>query len=185
MSGGLLSNAGGPPAGPSPQAGPKARVPDCPLARAVGVIGPWWTLEILHEVLDGRDRFDGIRRNLGMSAAVLQDRLDQLVARGLLEAGDPAGTGRTRPEERRYAPTDGGRALRPLILVMAAYGNHRLGPDDRSLIVVDAVTGAEAQPVVVDRQSGRRLDTAGFRFAPGPRASEAISARYPRAPKQR
>jgi DNA-binding HxlR family transcriptional regulator len=176
-----LSGTAGGRAGSSRPAGPKARIPDCPLARTVEVIGPWWTLEILHEVLDGHDRFEAIRRNLQTPAEVLRDRLAQLVTRGLLEAED----GTAAPEDRTYRPTDGGRALRPLILAMAAYGNHRLRPEDRSLIVVDAATGAEADPVVVDRVTGRQLDTADFMFARGPKASDAIIARYPQAPEQR
>ncbi|MFG2775672.1 winged helix-turn-helix transcriptional regulator [Streptomyces sp. NPDC048350] len=181
MSGELLSGTDGGRAESSRQAGPKARIPDCPLARTVGVIGPWWTLEILHEVLDGHDGFEAIRRNLETPAEVLRDRLAQLVTRGLLEARD----GTAAPEDRTYRPTDSGRALRPLILAMAAYGNRRLCPAERSLVVVDAATGAEADPVVVDRVTGRRLDTGDFLFARGPKASEAIIARYPQVPGQR
>ncbi|MER7958877.1 helix-turn-helix domain-containing protein [Streptomyces sp. NPDC096030] len=181
MSGERVSGTDGGRTEPSAQAGPKARIPDCPLARTVGIIGPWWTLEILHEILDGHDRFEAVRRNLETPAEVLRERMDQLVTRGLLDTEDAAAA----PEDRTYRPTDNGRALRPLILAMAAYGNHRLCPQDRSLIVVDAATGTEADPVVVDRVTGRRLDTADFLFARGPRASEAIAARYPQVPERR
>ncbi|MFG2292825.1 winged helix-turn-helix transcriptional regulator [Streptomyces sp. NPDC048603] len=166
---------------PSAEAeGPRARIPDCPLARTAGAVGPWWTLEILHEVFDGHTRFEAIRRNLAMDPGVLAQRLASLLARGLLEtvegAADPGGT--------EYRATGRGRALRPLILVMAAWGNHLLAPEDRSLVLVDAETGVEADPVVVDRRTGRRLDGAGFVFARGPRASGPITARYPEVPKR-
>ncbi|MEV7618388.1 helix-turn-helix domain-containing protein [Streptomyces sp. NPDC089799] len=190
--------------------GPKARIPDCPLARTVGAVGPWWTLEILHELFDGHTRFEAIRRNLEMDAGVLAERMSSLLARDLVagvedgpvsggrvsggpDAGGPeaegaeagvAAAGSADPEGPEYRLTGRGRALRPLILVMAAWGNHLLAPEDRSLVLVDAETGAEADPVVVDRLTGRRLDTAGYVFAPGPAASGPITARYPAVPRR-
>ncbi|MEW2139631.1 helix-turn-helix domain-containing protein [Streptomyces sp. NPDC005409] len=172
--------------------GPKARIADCPLARTVTAIGPWWTLEILHEVFDGHTTFEAIRRNLETPADVLADRLTDLTARDLLEAGDggdAAGTEDTADAEEAGGPgyrlTERGRALRPLILVMAAWGNHRLAPEERSLVLVNAETGVAVDPVVVDRLTGRRIDTPEYVFAQGPRASEKIAARYPKIPQGR
>ncbi|WP_245877521.1 winged helix-turn-helix transcriptional regulator, partial [Streptomyces glaucescens] len=170
MSSDLLSTVDGGRAQPARPAGPKARIPDCPLARTVEAVGPWWTLEILHEVFDGHDRFAAIRRNLETPADVLRDRLADLVARGLLETVDETADLR----DRVYRLTASGRALRPLILVMAAWGNRLLAAEDRSLVLVDAETGVEADPVVVDRLTGRRLDTPGFVFARGPAASGSV-----------
>ncbi|AXG77925.1 winged helix-turn-helix transcriptional regulator [Streptomyces paludis] len=158
----------------------QARIHDCPLARTAGVIDQWWTLEILHEVLDGHTRFASIRRHLGTPADVLTERIAVLTARGLLETDDTAG-----PGDPAYRPTGLGRSLRPLLLVMAAFGNHRLAPEDRSVIVVDEETGVAVEPVVVDRLTGRRLDTTGYVFARGPRAGEQVMARYPEVPARR
>ncbi|MFI6481039.1 winged helix-turn-helix transcriptional regulator [Nonomuraea sp. NPDC050663] len=157
-------------------AGP--RVPDCPLARTVETVGAWWTLEILHEIFDGRAGFEEIRANLATPAGVLLERLAQLMARGLLE---PA-AGAPDPEGRSYRLTALGRSLRPLIVVLAAWGNHRLPPEERSLVLVDRRTGVAVDPVVVDRASGLPVDTGDYVFARGPMASEAITARYPAIP---
>ncbi|WP_328470574.1 winged helix-turn-helix transcriptional regulator [Streptomyces sp. NBC_00448] len=182
-----------------------SRIPDCPLARTAEQIGPWWTLEILHETYDGFTRFEEIRRNLGMPAGLLADRLSTLVTAGLLttapadetNGGGDGHTGRdadadadTDPDpdagaaagRTAYRPTALGRSLRPLVLVMTAWGNHRLPPERRGLILVDARTGVEADPVVVDRSTGRPLDTAEFMFATGPAAGPALRERYPRRP---
>lgn len=161
-------------------AGPRTRIPDCPLARTAETIGPWWTLEVVHVVFGGRTRFEEIARDLGTPPTVLQDRLADLVARGLLVLVDDTAD----PRDREYRLTDLGRSLRPLLLVMAAWGNHRLAPEDRSLVVVDARTGIAVEPVVVDRLTGRRIDTADYVFARGPKASEEISARYPAIPRR-
>ncbi|MEV7807446.1 helix-turn-helix domain-containing protein [Microbispora sp. NPDC088329] len=181
MSGDLLNVEDGKRAEPARPAGPKARIPDCPLARTVETVGHWWTLEILHEVFNGHTRFEAIHRNLGTPADVLLDRIAQLMAKGLLETE----VGAADPEDRTYRLTDLGRSLRPLILVMAAWGNHRLPPEDRSLVLVDKETGVAVDPVVVDGLTGRRIDTADHVFARGPKASEMIIARYPEIPGQR
>ncbi|WP_031011533.1 winged helix-turn-helix transcriptional regulator [Streptomyces sp. NRRL F-5727] len=162
----------------------RARIPDCPLARTVETVEQWWTLEILHVVLGGHTRFSAIRRDLETPADVLADRIAALTARGLLEVDDTADAtadATAEPGDPAYRATALGRELRPLLLVMAAFGNHLLAPEDRSLVLVDEETGREVDPVVVDRATGRRVDTAGFVFARGPKAGEQIAARYPEA----
>ena len=47
-------------------------------------------------------------------------------------------------------------------------GNSRLAPAERSMILVDAETGEEVEPAVVDRATGRPLDTEQFRLRCGP-----------------
>jgi DNA-binding HxlR family transcriptional regulator len=145
-----------------------ARIPDCPLARTVEVVGHWWTLEIVHEVLLGRTRFEAIRDSLGTPADVLRDRLGDLAAKGLLDLDGPD-----------YRLTALGRSLRPVLQVFLAWGNHRLAPDHRSVVLVDAGTGMTVDPILVDRRTGLPLDTEGVVFARGPMASAMIAARYP------
>lgn len=155
--------------------GPTARIPDCPLARTVEVVGHWWTLEILHELFDGHTRFEAIRHNLDMAADVLRQRIDDLVAKGLVEST----TAVTSREQQEYRLTPLGRSLRPLLLIIAGWGNHRLLPEERSVILVDTKTGVEVEPVVVDRRTGMRIDTEDIVFARGPKASARIVERYP------
>jgi hypothetical protein len=46
------------------------------------------------------------------------------------------------------------------------------------MVLVDADTGAEAEPVVVDRRTGRRVDGPEFLFTAGPAASKPFRDRY-------
>ncbi|WP_234038688.1 hypothetical protein [Micromonospora coerulea] len=50
------------------------------------------------------------------------------------------------------------------------------------MILVDRNTGGEADPVIVDRTTGRPLDVDDFVFAAGPAASEVMRKRYERIP---
>ncbi|MFF5279432.1 winged helix-turn-helix transcriptional regulator [Streptomyces sp. NPDC000133] len=151
---------------------------ECPLSTTVGHVGEWWTLLILHDAFDGYTRFDQFQENLGISSSMLTTRLKSLVAEGLL-GRRPYQDNPTRYE---YVLTDLGRSIRPVIVALAAWGNSRLAPEERSMILVDAKTGEEVDPVVVDAATGRRLDDSeAFVYTAGPAASGAMRARYVKA----
>jgi DNA-binding HxlR family transcriptional regulator len=147
---------------------------ECPLSATLGLVGEWWTLLILHDAFDGYTRFDQFQQNLGISSSLLTSRLKRLVTRGLLERRQY----QTNPPRHEYVLTDLGRSLRPVVVVLAAWGNARLDPAQRSMVLVDAETGTEAEPVVVDRATRRRVDGPDFVFTAGPAASEPFRHRY-------
>jgi DNA-binding HxlR family transcriptional regulator/alkylated DNA nucleotide flippase Atl1 len=147
---------------------------ECPLSATLGLVGEWWTLLILHDAFDGYTRFDEFQVNLGISSSLLTSRLKRLVANGLLERRQY----QEHPARYEYVLTDLGRSLRPVIVALAAWGNARLAPTARSMVLVDSETGVEAEPVLVDRASGRRVDGPDFVFAAGPAASKPFRDRY-------
>jgi DNA-binding HxlR family transcriptional regulator len=147
---------------------------ECPLSSALGVVGEWWTLLILHDAFDGYRRFDEFQENLGISSSMLTLRLRQLAADGVFERRQY----QSNPTRHEYVLTPLGLSLRPVIIALAAWGNSRLAPADRSMILVDADTGLEAEPVIVDARTGRRIDGPDFVFAAGPAASDPFRRRY-------
>ncbi|MEU2428305.1 MULTISPECIES: helix-turn-helix domain-containing protein [unclassified Streptomyces] len=148
---------------------------ECPLSTTVGHVGEWWTLLILHDAFDGYTRFDQFQENLGISSSMLTTRLKALVDDGLLERRPY----QSAPVRHEYVLTGLGRSLRPVIVALAAWGNSRLAPEERSMILIDARTGEEVEPVVVDAATGRRLDDSDtFVYTAGPAASATMRARY-------
>ena len=152
---------------------------ECPLSSALGLVGEWWTLLILHDAFDGYTRFDQFEQNLGISSSLLTTRLKALVANGLLARERY----QTNPTRYEYVLTDLGRSLRPVLVVLAAWRNAQLEPGERSMVLVDAETGVEADPVVVDRTTGRRVDGEDFVFTAGPAASTPFVDRYSGRPR--
>ena len=152
---------------------------ECPLSATLGLVGEWWTLLILHDAFDGYTRFDQFQDNLGISSSLLTSRLRRLVASGILERRRY----QNNPPRHEYVLTELGRSLRPVVVVLAAWGNSRLLPEERSMVLVDADTGVEAEPVVVDRGTGRRVDGADFVFSAGPAASKPFRERYEGRPR--
>ncbi|MFI8003608.1 winged helix-turn-helix transcriptional regulator [Streptomyces sp. NPDC086010] len=155
----------------------RARLEDreCPLSTTVQHVGEWWTLLILHDAFDGYSRFDQFQQNLNISTSMLTARLKALVADNLLERR----LYQDKPARYEYVLTERGRSLRPVIVALAAWGNRHLAPQERSMILVDAASGEEVEPVLVDAHTGRSLDDSEeFVFAAGPAASTAMRSRY-------
>jgi DNA-binding HxlR family transcriptional regulator len=147
----------------------------CPLSTTVQHVGEWWTLLLLHDLFDGYTRFDQFQESLGISSSMLTTRLKTLVADGLVERRPY----QTNPVRHAYELTDLGRSLRPVVVTMAAWGNSLLEPRNREMILVDAATGEEVEPVVVDAKTGRRVDDSEkYVFTAGPAASGPMRERY-------
>ncbi|MFP3498702.1 helix-turn-helix domain-containing protein, partial [Pseudomonas sp. SIMBA_059] len=56
----------------------------CPVARALEVLGDRWALMILRDAFDGLRRFSEFQKNLGLAKNILASRLKLLVESGLL-----------------------------------------------------------------------------------------------------
>jgi DNA-binding HxlR family transcriptional regulator len=99
----------------------------CSIAHAASILGDRWSLLVLREIALGVDRFDGVQAHLDVSRRTLTDRLNGLVAAGVIERVPykPAGQ-RVR---HRYRLTPSGQDLRPLLQALGDWGaQHR--PDD-------------------------------------------------------
>jgi DNA-binding HxlR family transcriptional regulator len=149
---------------------------ECPIARALDVVGDWWSLLILRESLDGATRFDQFERHLGISPTMLTRRLRDLVEHGLLERHRY----QRRPDRYEYLLTDSGRRLQSVLVALAEWADHDRPPEQRSVRLVDRDTARVLDPVLVDRATGRPVDAGNAVFEAGPGASEGMRSRFER-----
>src|SRR5687767_10495452 len=91
---------------------------ECPVARAVDVIGDRWSLLIVRDAFDGISRFSEFQRNLGLAKNILSSRLRELVAHEILEVL-PAADGSAYHE---YALTQKGRDLFTILVSLRQWG---------------------------------------------------------------
>lgn len=91
----------------------------CSIARTLDVAGEWWTPLILRDVAYGVRRFGAIQEDLGISANVLADRLETLVAEGILQRS----LYQQRPERYEYTLTEKGADLIPALLALMQWGD--------------------------------------------------------------
>ncbi len=149
----------------------------CPIARSLERVGEWWSILILRDAFHGLTRFDQFQKSLEIAPNMLTRRLAALVEAGLLERRRYS----ERPPRDEYLLTERGRDFRPVLWALLAWGNKHFAPEGKSVVIVDSKTGAEADPVLVDRATGRPLVEPDFRSASGPAASERTRRRYARA----
>jgi len=146
----------------------------CPIARSLERVGEWWSILILRDAFLGVTQFDQFQKSLGIAPNMLTRRLNALVESGLMERR----LYQPRPPRHEYVLTERGRDFRPVLWSLLAWGNRHFAPEGPSVIVVDRETGQPADPVLVDRISGKEMTAQAFRSAPGPAADERQRTRH-------
>jgi len=142
----------------------------CPIARSLERVGEWWGILILRDAFYGLTRFDEFQKSLAIAPNMLTRRLNALVEAGLLRRRRYS----NRPPRYEYVMTERGRDFRPVMQALLAWGNRHFAPEGPSVVIANRETGETADPVLIDRISGRPMNDAVFRIAPGPAANERV-----------
>ena len=137
----------------------------CPIARSLDRVGEWWSILILRDAFKGATRFDQFQKSLGIAPNMLTRRLTTLVESGLLERRLYS----EKPPRYEYVLTEKGRDFRPVLWALIAWGNKHFPPEGETVVVVDAETGQEVDPVMIDSHSGRALRGPNFKVMSVPR----------------
>ncbi len=146
----------------------------CPIARGLERVGEWWSILILRDAFAGMTRFDEFQKSLGIAPGMLTRRLNALTQAGLLERRRYS----EHPPRDEYRLTPRGEDFRIVLIAMLAWGNRHFAHEGASVQIVAADTGLPADPVLVDRRSGKPIAAPDFIITPGPAASEAVRGRY-------
>jgi DNA-binding HxlR family transcriptional regulator len=150
-----------------------SRMP-CPIARSLERVGEWWSILILRDAFNGLTRFDQFQKSLAIAPNTLTRRLNELVDSGLFERRLYS----EKPKRYEYVLTERGRDFRPIVWAFIEWGNKHFSPEGESVVIVDTKTGQRAEPIFIDRISGRPLLSPDFKVAAGPAASARVRARY-------
>ncbi len=134
----------------------------CPIARTVDLMGDWWTPIILREAFLGRRRFDDFQKSLSLSRGVLAQRLARLVDEGIFQKrlyGE-------HPPRYEYVLTQKGRDFHPVLMAIWRWGSDWLWDEGekRELELYDRKTRRPIRPIVVDQNTGEKIDTHAIRI---------------------
>lgn len=146
-----------------------ASTDNCSVQRTLGILGEKWTLLVLRDVFNGVRRFDDLRRHVGLSDAVLADRLRTLVDAGVLSTRPYREPGRRARQE--YAVTERGWELQPVLVGLLQWGDRYLGDDDGPAVVLrHRQCGHPAEVVVRCTVDGASLTAHDTELTAGPGA---------------
>lgn len=99
----------------------------CTIERAAAVLGDRWSLVILREVMSGIRRFDQMTVRTAIPRQVLTDRLERLVAQGIMRREPYREPGQRQRHE--YRLTDKGIDLYPVLVAMQQWGDRYLADE--------------------------------------------------------
>jgi len=134
---------------------------ECPIARALDVVGDWWSLQIVRDALRGVRRFTDFAQGLGVAKNILADRLKRLVGAGILQVV-PASDGSAYNE---YVLTAKGRDLWVLLVALRQWSDRWIpGANEYGQVLVDAQNGEPVAPLELHASDGRKLDLTDLRL---------------------
>ncbi len=155
---------------------------NCSVARALDVIGDWWTLLIVREAMLGTRRFADFAAELPIARNILARRLGHLVRRGVLARVD-AGTHGRRYE---YELTPMGKDLATVMTALRQWGDRWVfGEGNEPVLVRDRRTGRPIPRVRILDESGAPVSSRDLEIVPGPGAGRRTVARYRRTGSSR
>lgn len=132
----------------------------CPIARSLSCAGDTWSLLILRDAIAGLTRFDDFRKSLDIAPTMLTQRLAALTEEGLLERRQYS----ERPPREEYILTEAGRGFAPVLVMLGAWGG-KYRCDGETTQLIDANTGLEIVPVVIDSVTGSKISDLSIRLA--------------------
>jgi DNA-binding HxlR family transcriptional regulator len=142
---------------------------NCSIARALDVVGEWWTLLVIREAFRGVRRFDGFAERLGIAPNILSARLRRLVDHGVFEER----AYQERPLRVEYRLTAKGRDLYPVIVALLGWGDRWYADDGPPIELVHVPCGHRTVPRLVCGHCGEELAARDMRAVPGRGADEA------------
>ena len=143
---------------------------NCSIAQSLDIVGEWWTLLVLRNILMGQRRFEAIQADLGIARNILSDRLSTLVDNGVLERVKYQDS----PPRYEYRLTEMGSELFDVLMTLMAWGDKWLSPDGPPLLLVHEECGETTRPVLTCEHCGEPLTarTVKLRRGPGSRRPE-------------
>lgn len=129
----------------------------CPVARSLDAVGDRWSLLIIRDAFDGMRRFGEFQKSLGVARNILADRLQTLVAEGILEVA-PASDGTSYQE---YLLSAKGEGLFTVVVGLRQWGEKYLFDKGEAFSrMVESASGKPIQKIELRSREGRLLGPA-------------------------
>jgi len=145
----------------------------CSVASTLEVIGERWTMHVLREAFLGVRRFEDFRRNIGVARNILSDRLNTLVAEGILRRELYS----TRPPRHEYRLTRKGIDLHGILIELMKWGDSWApNPDGPAIVLRHRDCGQVVEPVLACPDCGKPVHAWDLEALPGPAMTKHADA---------
>jgi DNA-binding HxlR family transcriptional regulator len=146
---------------------------ECSVANTVEVVSDSWTVLVLRDAFQGVRRFDQFVTSLGIARNTLADRLERLVAAGIMRT-EPYQDNPTRYE---YRLTEKGKDLFDVLMTLWSYGERWNPPrNPKRQRAIHVTCGNPADAVTHCGHCGERLSRRDIRIEPPNRALAPVEA---------
>jgi DNA-binding HxlR family transcriptional regulator len=145
----------------------------CSVASTLEVIGERWTMHVLREAFLGVRRFEDFRRNIGVARNILSDRLNTLVAEGILRR-EPYSE---HPPRHEYRLTRKGVDLYGVLVELMKWGNRWApNPDGPAVVLRHRGCGSVMEPALACPNCGDEVHARDIEALPGPAMTASVPA---------
>jgi DNA-binding HxlR family transcriptional regulator len=139
------------------------------MARALDVIGDWWSLLIVREALYGKRRFSEFQKSLGLAKNILTTRLRKLVECGVMTTVPAPDNG----SYNEYVLTAKGEKLYIVMIALQQWGaEYCFEADEQPITMVDSVHEAPLPALQVRAHDDRVLGPRDIRAVDKPRKAK-------------
>jgi DNA-binding HxlR family transcriptional regulator len=137
----------------------------CSLARALELVGDWWSPLIMRDLFLGVSRFDDLVEDLGISRNLLTRRLNALQDAGVVAKK----VYQDRPKRHAYELTAAGRDLVPVLIALTEWGDRWVGPrEGRPIVFVHTKCRKRFTPKIVCSECGDAITADTVKAVGGP-----------------
>jgi DNA-binding HxlR family transcriptional regulator len=132
---------------------------NCGIARSLQIIGDWWSLLIVREAFNGKERFSEFEKGLGLAKNILSSRLKKLIDEGIFDAVHEEGASRSR-----YVLTKKGEELFIVLTALWQWGERNcFQTNELKYAMVDREQQLPLAQLKLHAQDGRTLGPRDFR----------------------
>lgn len=149
----------------------------CSITRPLVVLGDRWTFLLVKQAFAGTTRYEDFLDALGIPRGRLADRLDRLVAEGILRR-EPYKAANSRTRDA-YRLTDKGMALYPVLLALRDWGDRFMAPDGPPVHYRHRDCGGEAHVRLECDTCRKELTARDVAPEPGPGMTAAAQTLSP------
>jgi DNA-binding HxlR family transcriptional regulator len=150
---------------------------NCSVAQCLEVVGEWWSMLIVRDLFLGITRFEDFHQRLGISRNILNQRLEHLIERGVIDRVPYC----EHPVRYDYRLTEKGKDLWLVLSAMRQWGDRWEAPEGPPMELVHTGCGHVAEVVAacsvcgepVNRRDMRAVSGPGHRHSTGDRADGA------------